>query len=175
MEGLRQLALFLFAVLIVANTAWRHFSEHPPATHSPAANTIHLSGGKLAPGLYQLQDTTTYAELYHRAGLSLPDSTEFDSEQSVPTHATIVLQEGRRPEVGGPHPTLAPLVFLPIPINRANAAEIATITGIGPGLAERIVDYRCKHGEFKSKNELLKVKGIGPKTLEKINSLISLS
>ncbi len=51
-------------------------------------------------------------------------------------------------------------------INQANAAELAThLKGIGAAKARAIIDYRKKHGLFKSHDELLNVKGIGEKTL----------
>lgn len=56
----------------------------------------------------------------------------------------------------------------PIDINKASAKEIATsLNGIGDKKAEEIVNYREKHGDFKSIDELTNVKGIGVKTLEK--------
>jgi competence protein ComEA len=55
-------------------------------------------------------------------------------------------------------------------INSADAAALATISGIGPKKAEAIISYRKANGKFKTVNDLQKVKGIGPKTLEKIKS-----
>lgn len=59
-------------------------------------------------------------------------------------------------------------------INSAQEKELCQIYGIGPVLAGRILDYRQKNGLFKEKEELLKIKGIGPKKLEKIKEYISL-
>lgn len=56
-----------------------------------------------------------------------------------------------------------------ININSAGAAEIAiALPGIGPQKAQRIIEWRNKHGPFQTREQLLDVKGIGPKTLEKI-------
>lgn len=52
--------------------------------------------------------------------------------------------------------------------NQMNQAQLETINGVGPVLAKRILDYKEEHGPFKSFEELNKVKGIGPKLLEKI-------
>nr|WP_269844797.1 helix-hairpin-helix domain-containing protein [Methyloprofundus sedimenti] len=63
----------------------------------------------------------------------------------------------------------------PIDINKASAKEIATsLNGIGDKKAEEIVDYREKHGDFKSIDELSNVKGIGVKTIEKNRNNIKL-
>lgn len=54
-------------------------------------------------------------------------------------------------------------------INQAGAEELAEkLSGIGPAKAKAILMYRDLHGPFKSVDELIKVKGIGPRTLEKI-------
>lgn len=50
-----------------------------------------------------------------------------------------------------------------ININQASAGELKQLRGIGPKLAERIVQYREEHGPFRSPEDIMKVKGIGPK------------
>lgn len=63
----------------------------------------------------------------------------------------------------------------PVNVNTADAATIAaSLNGIGPAKAQAIVDYRQAHGPFKSVDELVKVKGIGLKTLEANRDLIRL-
>lgn len=53
-------------------------------------------------------------------------------------------------------------------INKADAETISkTLAGIGQSKAEAIVEYREQHGEFKSVQDLAKVKGIGLKTIER--------
>lgn len=64
----------------------------------------------------------------------------------------------------------------PVDINQADAKTIATsLKGIGIKKAQAIVDYRNKHGQFKSADELVKIKGIGKKTIEKNRKDILLS
>lgn len=51
-------------------------------------------------------------------------------------------------------------------INTADAATLATLTGVGAKKAEEIIKYRQAHGGFKTVEEFAKVHGIGPKTFE---------
>jgi competence ComEA-like helix-hairpin-helix protein len=60
----------------------------------------------------------------------------------------------------------------PIPINTATAAQLDALPGIGPALAQRIIDYRTEHGPFTSIDDLTKVRGIGPALMEKIRAFV---
>ncbi|MDH3590533.1 MAG: helix-hairpin-helix domain-containing protein [Planctomycetota bacterium] len=55
-----------------------------------------------------------------------------------------------------------------VDLNRASAAQLESVPGIGPSLAQRIVDFRKEHGPFRRMDDLLKVRGIGEKSLAKI-------
>jgi competence protein ComEA len=58
-------------------------------------------------------------------------------------------------------------------INAATVQELQELKGIGPVLADRIVEYREKH-PFRSKQEIRKVQGVGAKTYEAIEDLIAI-
>lgn len=60
-----------------------------------------------------------------------------------------------------------------ININTADAKELEKLTGIGPVLADRIIEYRESNGAFKSIEEIKKVRGIGEKTFEKMREGIT--
>ena len=57
-------------------------------------------------------------------------------------------------------------------INTAAAEELQTLPDIGERMAKRIIDYRTEHGDFDSVDALQDVKGIGPKTIEKLRPFI---
>lgn len=61
-----------------------------------------------------------------------------------------------------------------VSLNAGSAAELDSLPGIGPSLAQQIIDYRQAQGPFVSIEQLLDVPGIGPAKLEQIRSLVVL-
>lgn len=57
-------------------------------------------------------------------------------------------------------------------INTASAKELQTLPSVGERMAKRIIDYRTQHGDFASVDALQDVKGIGPKTIEKLRPFV---
>lgn len=71
----------------------------------------------------------------------------------------------------------SPLVTMaaPVNINTADAKALdSALVGVGQKTAKAIVDYRAKNGQFKTVDDLLKVKGIGPALLEKNRANITI-
>ncbi|MFH1287198.1 MAG: helix-hairpin-helix domain-containing protein [bacterium] len=62
-----------------------------------------------------------------------------------------------------------------ININSASIQELESLIGIGPKIAAKIINYREKHGEFKSIEDIKKVRGIGKKKFNKMKDNISVS
>jgi comEA protein len=58
-------------------------------------------------------------------------------------------------------------------INTATASELETLPRVGPKIAQRIIDFRTKNGNFKKVEEIMKVQGIGEKVFEEIKDLIT--
>jgi competence protein ComEA len=63
----------------------------------------------------------------------------------------------------------------PININTANQEELETLPGVGPVIAQRIIEYRQINGSFQTIEDIQKVQGIGPKTFEKMQEMITVS
>jgi comEA protein len=64
--------------------------------------------------------------------------------------------------------------FFNVQLNTADQIELERIPGIGPVMARRILSYRQSKGRFHSVDELLNVKGIGPKKLQKIRPYVQI-
>ncbi|MBW3572364.1 MAG: helix-hairpin-helix domain-containing protein [Gemmatimonadetes bacterium] len=60
----------------------------------------------------------------------------------------------------------------PVELNQATPEELATLPGIGPALARRIVEWRGANGPFRAVDDLEKVPGIGPAKLERLRPLV---
>lgn len=70
-------------------------------------------------------------------------------------------------------PTATPVTGI-VNINTASLGELDTLPGIGPAYAQAIINYRTTNGPFIRIEDIEKVKGIGPKTFEKMKSRITI-
>jgi helix-hairpin-helix protein len=70
---------------------------------------------------------------------------------------------------------LAPFFFLPVAINYCNKSLLMSVKGIGPGLAESIIQTRKQIGSFSAPEDLLQISGIGPVRLRNFTPYFSFS
>ncbi|TGE32510.1 helix-hairpin-helix domain-containing protein [Desulfosporosinus sp. Sb-LF] len=92
------------------------------------------------------------------------------ASQSVPTPAASPTTAANPASVAVPTPSGGK-----ININTAGAAELDKLSGVGPALAERILQYRAEHGLFARAEDLKNVSGIGDKTYEKMAAQVTVS
>jgi competence protein ComEA len=147
---------------------------------------VHVIGAVLRPGLYafaedsRVQDAITAAggltSDAQLEGINLAAKLEDGQQLNIPSGesgvaAPVLPTSGFRvlpPEQA----TATPSGDL-ININTASAEVLATLPGIGPTTAQRIVDYRTENGPFARIEDLLNVAGIGPATFDNISTLIT--
>ena len=102
---------------------------------------------------------------------SLLSLYEKASDTAAGTDYTITVTQ-REPKPVTPEVPKEPTL---VDINTATLDELQTLTGIGPVIAQRIIDYRTENGAFTSIEELLNVKGIGEATLGKFRDRVTVS
>jgi competence protein ComEA len=124
------------------------------------------------PGQYTLPPRSRVNDAVRAAGGSTPDA---DLER---INLALILLDGERihvPSLGEIIPTPTPYGIMAdgrIDINRAGAALLETLPGIGPTIAQRIVTYREMNGLLETIEAIQDVQGIGPAKFEGIRDLI---
>jgi len=157
--------------------------EQPP-THAPLQ--VHVIGAVLRPGLYIFAEDSRVQDAITAAGgltsdanvdaINLAAKLEDGQQLEVPSGGGAAAGDAQ-PTAGfrvlpSTNPSATPSGDL-IDINAASADELASLPGIGPTTAQRIVDYRTENGPFARIEDLLNVAGIGPATFDNIHSLIT--
>lgn len=91
-------------------------------------------------------------------------------EEEEPSTARTVPQTAKKPRThtAKKKPAKPPVLNL----NTASLSQLELLPGIGPKMAERVVEYRKAHGAFSSPEQVMDVKGIGPKKFEKLKAYL---
>ena len=142
-----------------------------PATRDPQSPTervyVHVAGAVRKPGLVQLPVGTRVATALERVGgpTGKADLTLVNLAARVQDGQQIVVPvAGNAAGVAAPGPG-GPIPGVKIHLSTATTEQLDEVDGIGPTLAERIIEYRDSHGGFRSLQELAEVDGIGEKRL----------
>ncbi len=168
-QDLRLAVLLLVALSFSFYLLFSQPTKNPSPITNSESITIWLKGDRVAPGLYQLPAATTFRQLYILSNIALPTKNKNSILNNLlPPDTTITIRERELPIVGPIPAANTPVLFLPLPINRASRETLCTIKGVGPKLAQRIIDFREKEGRVERLEDLAQVKGIGPKKLEQI-------
>ncbi len=136
----------------------------------PAGPYVHVAGAVRRPGLYRLPQGARVAAAVRRAG---GPSARADLNL---INLAARLQDGQQVVVPATSATgvLSPSgADAPISLGSATAEQLDGLDGIGPTLAERIVEYRQSKGGFGSLDQLAEVEGIGEKRLEALKAALT--
>jgi len=142
-------------------------------TPPPGPLRVYVSGAVRNPDVYLLPPGSIVKDAVVAAGGAI---TEADLANINLAHPVADGEQVHVPRVGEQNPVRSPSVEPPSPkvnVNTADLAALEALPGIGPELAQRIIDYREAHGPFSQVDDLLDVPGIGPAILEKIREEIT--
>lgn len=174
------LVAILFATFLFTNTRGRAVAQEsakPTLTMPAVAKTIliHVAGKVKRPDVYPLLAGSRVSDAIKAAGGAQKGVDLSD------INLARVLVDGEQVYVGyvakvssSSSKSSKTRFTGVINVNRATKAEFDSLTGIGPVIASRIINYRSVNGPFLALDDLLKVSGIGSKTLERIRPRLSL-
>ncbi|MFD0337802.1 helix-hairpin-helix domain-containing protein [Streptomyces sp. NPDC127117] len=152
----------------------------PPGTGPGGHIVVDVSGKVRRPGIRQLPSGARVADALRAAG-GVRDGADLTG-----LNRARVLMDGEQIVVGAP-PGLSTsggttgvatgsgggsAAAGPVSLNTATVEQLDTLPGVGPVLAQHIVDYRTQHGGFRSIDELREVNGIGDRRFADLQPLV---
>jgi competence protein ComEA len=154
----------------------------PHASARPGkAIFVHVGGAVRHPGLYDLADGARVNDAVEAAGgatskadldgLNLAAKVKDGDKVLVPSKSSAA--SASQPTGPGPPGATSSDGSTLVNLNAATIADLETLPGIGPSLAQRIVDYRTEHGGFRRIEDLMEVPGIGPKKYEDLKDHVT--
>lgn len=193
------IAMFVLNLAVVAGAIYL-LNDKParpvvvtlPPTRAARAGTstapirVTVSGAVNSPGAMQLASGALLAEALKRAGIkseadlsmldlmrplqdgdkiTVPARTQVTANENLTVPTAAVRGSSGIPATASPGDKLN--------LNTATLQELEALPGIGMILAQRILDYRARHGGFKTIDQVLEVKGIGAKLFDDIKELIT--
>jgi len=157
-ENAKYIAIGVLAVAILAGSGVLYWQiqkqNNPPKDELVASNELKSQVGDLNKKIDDLNKALKEAQTVV--------TTESTVKTTTKGGGTVAGASTSSNEVSGK-----------VNLNTASLSQLDTLTGIGATYAQRIIDYRNSNGGFKSIDEIQNVKGIGPKTFEKLKDQIT--
>ncbi|PAZ17027.1 DNA-binding protein [Streptomyces sp. SA15] len=158
----------------------------PNAVGTAGAEIVVDVGGKVRdPGIHRLPAGSRVADALRAAGGVRPGTDTdglnrarflVDGEQVIvgaPAAAAPGPGSGSGTVVGSPAGAAVGVAPAgPVSLNTATVDQLDTLPGVGPVLAQHIIDYRTQHGGFRSVDELREVNGIGDRRFADLRNLV---
>jgi competence protein ComEA len=156
--------------LVVAKPRGSPIRLLPPPTPMPLR--VHVAGAVEQPGVYSLAPGSIVEDAILAAGGAVPGADLQRVNLAAPlldgdkVSVSLVVIPALRADSGSPQDGGI------LNLNEATAADLEALPGIGPGLAQAIIEYRDSHGPFRRVEDLLLVPGIGASRLAQIRELV---
>jgi len=150
-------------------------SPSPEVTETPQPLRVYVSGAVQQPDVYALPSGSIIKDAVLAAGGPAGDA-DLDRINLASPFADG--QQIYVPRLGEESVPVQPPSRLPasagkVNLNTADAATLETLPGIGPALAQRILDFRQASGPFERIEDVMEVSGIGPGIFDQIRELIA--
>ena len=156
-------------------------STASPSGSAAPSNTIVVDvvGAVRKPGVYDFAQGARVIDAVRAAGGLLPGAEPQAVNLARPLvdgEQIVVPKKGETPAAAAPGTGGGGSAQQPggkVNINSATAGDFENLPGIGPVLAQKIVDYRDQHGPFRSIQDLMKVSGIGQKKFDSLQAYVT--
>jgi competence protein ComEA len=169
--------------VLVAAVAFLAFRSRPSQESVPVVQTsaspsatatelvVAVSGQVHRPGLVRLPVGSRVADALQAAGGVLPgvDLSSLNLARKLTDGELIAVGV---PGVSGAAGADTGAPAGKVNLNTATLAQLDTLPGVGPVLGQRIIDFRTKHGGFRSVNDLRQVDGVGDETFGRLKDLV---
>jgi len=186
----QKLAVYAAVAVAVLVIGWRmqggssaptaSYSSYSTSSPSPTAATpaapsvvvVDVVGAVRRPGVLRLPGGSRVLDAVRKAGptraanlagLNLAERLSDGEQVIVPGRGVHIQAATGGAATGGP-----------VHLNSATLDQLETLDGIGPSLAQRIIDFRTEHGGFRSVDELDQVSGIGPARMAALHGHVAL-
>ena len=163
-----------------------HDRESDGSSHKASVELevyVDVDGAVVSPGVYRLKDGARVSQAIDAAGgltaeadvTGLNRASKITDGQKI--YVPTVGEQQAAAAVGGVESGAATTPGAGsssglVNINTASVSELQTLSGIGPSMAQSIIDERTQNGAFASVDDLMRVSGIGEKKLAKIKDCI---
>jgi competence protein ComEA len=153
-------------------------TELPPTSAAPSSIVVHVAGAVARAGVYHVDATARVDDAVAAAGGVTPEA-DLDAVNLAAKVAdgdrVFVPRRGQNPPavVAPVGPADGSTPSGPVNLNTATAEQLDTLPGVGPTTAQAIIAWRQEHGAFRSVQDLLEVRGIGPAKLESLRDQVT--
>jgi competence protein ComEA len=160
----------------------------PPSSTASGHLVVDVVGKVRRPGVYRIADGARVDDALRMAGGALPgvELSSLNLARKVVDGEQIAVGVGGAggaappggsaaggPAAGGPAGSAGAAAGAPVNLNTATVQQLDALPGIGPVLAQRILDWRTAHGRFASVDQLREVTGIGPSRFDDLRPLVT--